>query len=245
MSRSKTRLRLGSWPPDAKLQMSLATGGLLFQSDPGRPSSSSPETRCWNAKLETAPARGCLIGSGKMRGAGPTSSRLPGEGTRCAEASWSQRCCCSAAGRGELSVTGARSLFSGSVVSARPSVVTVAGRPGVGSHDLAQWGKRGRLQTTASKSEKDELACERRRLGEQGYDRQRADVHRLRQPRMSRAAQGNESHPDVGTAVLAAGMSHPTLSFGKALALVSAAAGWQGGDPRSREGTRSAAAGPG
>lgn len=102
---------------------------------------------------------------------------------------------------------------------AHPLAVSLfAGRPAVGSHDFVQEGKRGRLQTRVTKREKDEFPRERHRLGEQGYDRQPADVHRLRQPRMSKVVQGNESHPDVGTAVLAERTSHrPALAEAAAM----------------------------
>lgn len=169
------------------------------------------------------------------------------ERTRCAGADWCWRCCrCSVAVRGGRSENEATLLFAGKearqLVPTSPSVVAaVAGRPGGGSHDFVPGGKRGRLQTTATKTEKDELARERHRLGEQGYDRQRADVHRLRQPRMSRAAQGNESHPDVGTAVLAEGTSHPVSGVERAPSQVD----WRGAIPRWLEGTRNAVVGPG
>lgn len=210
--------------------MNSATEELLFQSDPERRSWSTLGTRCW-----TGAPRGVLV-----RGWWFWTERLLASSagaTRCARASSARRCCYSEAGRGESSVSGARSLLAGSEATAlRLSAVSLAGRSGVGSHNFVQGGKRGRLQTRATKREKDEFPRERNRLGEQGYDRQRADVHRLRRPRMSRAGQGSGSHPDVGTAVLAGGMR-------RRLAL--AAAGLLGANPRSLEEMHSAAAGPG
>lgn len=132
------------------------------------------------------------------------------------------------------------SLFAGSAVTAGPLAVLLACRPAVGSHDFVQGGKRGGLQTRATKSEKDEFPRERHRLGEQGYDRQRADVHRLHQPRMSRAVQGSESHPVVGTAVLAGGTSHQPALAEEAAVVV----GWPGANPTSLVMTQSATAGP-
>lgn len=106
VSRSKTRLKLDSWPPDSKPKevMGSATGELLFQSDPARQSWSNLGTRCWTGELQGVPARGWWSASETLGGAEGVS----GGATRGAAAGRDQQCCCSLAARGVSSVTGAR-----------------------------------------------------------------------------------------------------------------------------------------